>query len=49
MFDSLDDKIKEDDKAETSRNERVVKGVVIAALSILLFGGLYLAIRMVGT
>ena len=49
MFDSLDDKIKQDDRAEVSRNERVVKGLVIAALSILLFGGLYFAIRMVGT
>jgi len=49
MFDSLDDRIKQDDKAEVSRNERIVKGVVIAALSILLFGGLYFAIKMVGT
>ena len=49
MFDSLDDKMKQDDRVEVSRNERIVKGVVIAALSILLFGGLYFAIRMIGT
>jgi hypothetical protein len=49
MFDSLEDKIKQDDQVEVSRNERIVKGVVIAALSVLLFGGLYFAIRMVGT
>jgi hypothetical protein len=49
MFDSLEDKIKQDDRAEVSRNERIVKGVIIAALSVLLFGGLYFAIKMVGT
>jgi hypothetical protein len=49
MFDSLEDKIKQDDKLEISRNERIVKGVVIGALSVLLFGGLYFAIKMVGT
>jgi hypothetical protein len=49
MFDSLDDKIKQDDQAEISRKERIVKNVVIAALSLLLFGGLYFAIKMVGT
>ena len=49
MFDSLEDKIKQDDSVEISRNERIVKGVVIAALSVLLFGGLYFAIKMVGT
>lgn len=47
MFDSLDEKMKHDDAAETSRGERVAKGVVIAILSILLFGGLYWAVRMV--
>lgn len=46
MFDSLEEKIKRDDAAEISRGERVVKGVVIAALSVLLFGGLYFAVRM---
>jgi len=46
MFDSLDEKIKQDDAVEVSRKERVVKGVVIAVLSILLFGGLYLAVRL---
>ncbi|MBZ5728330.1 MAG: hypothetical protein LAP87_25525 [Acidobacteriia bacterium] len=47
MFDSLSEKIKHDDAVEISPRERVVKGVVIAVLSILLFGGLYLAIRMI--
>jgi len=46
MFDSLDDRIKHDDAVEIPRRERVVKGVVVAVLSILLFGGLYFAVRM---
>lgn len=46
MFDSLDDKIKHDDAVEVTTRERLVKGVVIAVLSILLFGGLYFAVRM---
>jgi hypothetical protein len=46
MFDSLEEKIKHDDAAEISPRERVAKGVVISILSILLFGGLYYAIRL---
>ena len=46
MFDSLDEQIKHDDAIEISRKERIVKAVTIAVLSILLFGGLYFAIRM---
>ena len=46
MFDSLDEKIKHDDAVETSRGERIAKGVAVAVLSILLFGGLYFAVRM---
>ncbi len=49
MFDSLEDKIKRDDAAEISRRERIVKGVVITILSIVLFGGLFFAVRLVGT
>ncbi len=47
MFDSLEEQIKRDDHAEISRKERVLKGLAIAALSVVLFGGLYLAIRMI--
>jgi hypothetical protein len=46
MFDSLEEKIRRDDAAEKSRGERVVEGVAIALISMLLFGGLYFAIRM---
>ena len=46
MLDSLAEKIKHDDALETSRGERIAKGVVVAVLSVLLFGGLYMAIRI---
>jgi hypothetical protein len=48
MFDSLSATIRHDDAVEISRTERIVKAVVIAVFSILLFGGLYYAVRMVG-
>jgi len=46
MFDALDQIIKHDDALEISLKERIVKGVVIAVLSVALFGGLYLAVHM---
>ena len=46
MFDSLDEKIKHDESIENTSKERIVKGVLIAALSILLFGGLFLVVMM---
>ena len=49
MFDSLEDRIKHDDDVEIPRSERIVKRVAIAVLSVLLFGGLYFAIRMIGS
>jgi len=49
MFDSLEDQIKHDDQIQVSRTERIAKRVAIAILSVLLFGGLYVAIRMVGS
>ncbi len=47
MFDNLEDKIKQDNAAEVSPSERIVNAVIISVLSILLFGGLYVAVRMV--
>ncbi|HTT63804.1 MAG TPA: hypothetical protein VMG35_18255 [Bryobacteraceae bacterium] len=48
MFDSLADRIKHDDAAEISPRERVVKMALIAVLSIVLFGALYLAVHFAG-
>lgn len=46
MFDSLDEKMKQDDAVEVSRKERIIKVATVAILSILLFGGLYYAVRL---
>lgn len=46
MFDSLADKMKEDDKKTQSTTERVVVWAVVAVASIVLFGGLYFGVRL---
>lgn len=46
MFDSLGDRIREDDHKEVSRTERVIRWAAILVLSILLFGGLFFGVRM---
>jgi hypothetical protein len=46
MFDSLDDRIRHDVALEKSSTERIVEGLVIAVLSVVLFGGLYYAVRL---
>ena len=46
MFDSLADRIREDDQKEVNSKERIVKWIAISVLSVLLFGGLYMGVRM---
>jgi hypothetical protein len=46
MFESLADRIREDEHNTVNRTERLVRWVVVAVLSVLLFGGLYFGIRM---
>jgi hypothetical protein len=46
MFDSLADQIKADEHKSVNQTERIVRWLVVAVLSILLFGGLYMGIRM---
>ena len=46
MFDSLSDQMKADERLQTSGRERMIRYVIIAVLSILVFVGLYLAVRM---
>lgn len=46
MFDSLDDKIKQDDQLETTTKERVIRWVAVAVVSVLVFAGLYFSVRM---
>ena len=46
MFDSLADQIRQDEKGQTTQKERVLRYSIIGVLSVLLFSGLYLAVRL---
>ena len=46
MFDSLADRIREDDHKEVNNTERIVRWVAIAVVSVVVFGGLYYGIKM---
>ena len=46
MFDSLSDRIREDEHKEVNSTERMVRLVVIFVLSLVLFAGLYYGVRM---
>jgi hypothetical protein len=48
MFESLDDTMKHDDEAVTTKKERAILWVSVAVVSVALFGGLYYAVRMLG-
>ena len=48
MFESLDDQMKQDDKALESTKETVLKWVVGAVLAVAIFGGLVFAVRQLG-
>jgi hypothetical protein len=48
MFDSLADKIREDEHNEVKPTERIIRWVAIAVISVALFGGLYYGVRMLG-
>lgn len=47
MFDSLADRIREDEHKEVNNTERVIRWVAITVVSIVLFGGLYYGVRMI--
>jgi hypothetical protein len=46
MFDSLADRIKEDEHSSVNNTERMIRWIVVAIVTILLFGGLYYGVRM---
>ena len=46
MFDSLADRIREDEHKDVGNRERVISYLAIVVLSVLLFGGLYFGVRM---
>ena len=46
MFDSLADRIREDDHKEVNQTERIIRWVAVTLVSIVVFGGLYYGVRM---
>jgi hypothetical protein len=45
MFDSLVDRIKQDDGPPAKTSERIIRWAVVALVAIVLFGGLYLVMQ----
>ena len=46
MFESLSDRIKADERQEVNSTERVLRWVLMLVLSVVLFGGLYMGVRL---
>ena len=46
MFESLDDQMKHDQDATTTPRERMLKWLLVAVVSVVLFGGLYMGVRL---
>ncbi len=46
MFESLDDVIKHDEEVATTKQARLLKWLTIIIVSLILFGGLYLGLRL---
>ena len=47
MFDSLDDQMKRDEEATSTKTERMIRYAAIAVTSVLVFGGLYLGVQLI--
>ena len=45
MFDSLADRIREDERKEVNSTQRIVQWVLIAVVAVAVFGGLYLGVH----
>lgn len=48
MFDSLDDQMKKDLDRQTSSKQRMLLWLAVAVVSLLIFGGLYFGVRLIG-
>jgi len=46
MFDSLADRIRQDDHAEVNNTERIIRYLIVLVVAVLLFGGLYYGVKM---
>ncbi len=47
MFETLDEHIKHDTEAESTRTQRVLQMLLALVVTVLVLGGLYMAVRMV--
>jgi hypothetical protein len=45
MFDSLSDQIKHDLNEQTPKSQRIIEYLLVAVVSVVVFGGLYFGIR----
>lgn len=48
MFESLDEQMKHDEQETTTPKERYMKWVLVALVSLAVFGGLYMGVRVLG-
>ena len=48
MFDSLADRMKQDEAQEVNATERAIRLVAVIVLSAAVFGGLYYVVRLLG-
>lgn len=48
MFETLEDQIKIDEEKATPKSQRMIRWVLIALLSVILFGSLYFGIQLFG-
>lgn len=46
MFETLDDRMKHDDHETTTSKERWLKWALVGIVSVLLFSGLYMGVRL---
>lgn len=46
MFESLDDRMKHDEEEVSTPKERLLKWVLVGVVSVILFGGLYMGVRL---
>lgn len=46
MFDGLDETMKRDEQRESTSSERMIRYVIIAVASIVLFAGLYFSVSL---
>jgi hypothetical protein len=46
MFDSLADRIRQDERREVNNTERYIRWAAVIVLSLVLFGGLYMGVRL---